>query len=157
MSYPLRSPANRARAHWSSSISQCQGALAVIRRGEIVPIAFDVIDYVKYDPIDHCCREVASHKAILVPEQARNYDHPTATCTYWSDTYVTGEMAETVLEELPTFSGDGMVKRFINDTYLVNDDLGRSLGTRDKIVYRVGLAYASGSKTVPAAKRVTRP
>lgn len=157
MNYPLRAPANRARAHWASSISQYDNALAVIKNGEIVPIAFDVIDFIKYDPIDKDCEQVVTHKAIVTSEQAKNYDHPVATCTYWTDTYLLGEVAETVLEELPSYIGPGMFQKFVNYKHFTNDETGESLGIRNKVAYRVGVAYASGSKTLLAAKRATRP
>lgn len=119
--------------HRYSSINQYGAFLAVEIGGVRVPIRFDKIDWID-------CNGVKSHPVIISNGADNGYHYPIREYTYFTDTYLTGDRKEVIVEKLPHWFGEGWYEKALDERVFVNFDNG-SLGSRKKTTLRIGLDY----------------
>lgn len=137
---PALEPDEERDVEYRSSISQHKNKLSVARRGEWIPISFDVLDYIN-------CDGISSHRAIVADRDDIGYTFNTSEETLLSDTYLTGDYEALVREKLPAWFGTGEYERYISARTYVNGDC-EALGVRNGKTYRVGLNYALAKNTL---------
>ena len=122
------------RLERKSSISQSKNRLSIYRKGEWLPIAFDVLE-------SATCDGVSVHQAVLTDDENDNgYFYPVATCRKIEDKYILFDDKGQKLKELPEYYGDGFYRPFIDQQILVTGD-NEGLGSHNIFEIRVGLDY----------------
>lgn len=116
-----------------SSIYQYSGVLSVVEKGEIVPIAFDMIDGID-------CDKVYSHKIMVTLEPWIGYEFPVGECKYRDISYFFGQDDTPQIEVLPDWFGEGIYEsRGVKNIVPTGD--GGALGLDQAKTLRVGLDY----------------
>lgn len=126
-----------------SSISQHKhkNSLAVLKRGEWLPISYDVLDFID-------CECVKSHRAFLLDGDDLGWHFPVGECKLYTNEYVYHNEHGTELRTLPEWFGAGMYQKALTMDAFINSDC-ESLGVVNEYRLRVGLSYAMADKTLP--------
>ena len=126
-----------------SSIAQHRSTFSVVKKGEWIPISFDVLDYID-------CDTARSHKAIVTDDpNTIGYNFPVAECKYYTDEYVFYNHRNKELRQLPHWFGEGFGEVFIDSLAFLNSDTN-SLGVRNEYRLRTGLDYYLAKENLPA-------
>lgn len=133
-----------AQVKYYSSISQNNGAIAVLIKGEWHYIEFD-------DLLSVGCSGIKSERAVLVDNDYIGYNYDVRDERHYTDTYVYHDNNTTETRVLPHWFGEGMYKHTNEEFDFINADNG-SLGVRNQYDLRVGLNYAKADKTLTAVE-----
>lgn len=132
-----------ARVKYHSSISQNNGAIAVLAKGEWCYLEFDDLLYVG-------CEGIKSERAVLVDNDYIGYNYDVKDQRFYTDTYIYHDNHSTELRVLPTWFGEGFYRHTNEEYDFINANNG-SFGVRNEYGLRVGLSYALAEKTlIPA-------
>lgn len=135
-------PVDNPQVRYYSSISQHSNKLHVVKGGELVPISYDVLDYIE-------CDKVHSHRAIVAHGEDIGYNYDVKECCFYTDQYIYHDNQRTELRTLPHWFGEGFYEVANNEFDFINADNG-SLGERNKYTLRIGTRYAKADKTLKA-------
>lgn len=126
---------------YKSSISQHRNTLCVMKRGEWLPISYDVLDFIDCE----CARH---HKAYMSDGTDAEWQYPVGECKIYNTQYVLHDDHGTDLATLPEWFGAGMYLKAKNNLSFINSDT-EALGVVNETRLRVGLNYAVADKTLP--------
>ena len=137
-------PSEEQSVKYYSSISQHKNKLAVLIRGEWVPISFDVLDFID-------CDKIGYHTAIVTDGDDIGFNYPVGECRLYIDQYVYHDEYGSELRTLPKWYGEGFYTQMLSGDAFINSDTN-SLGVSNEYRLRVGLNYALADKTLPAVE-----
>lgn len=126
---------------YKSSISQHRNTLCVMKRGEWLPISYDVLDFID-------CERIECHRAFMTDGDDIGWHYPVGECTLYTNQYVYHDEYGTELRTLEDWFGTGMYLEALTKRAFINSDL-EALGIVNKYRLRVGLSYAIADKTLP--------
>lgn len=126
---------------YKSSISQHRNTLCVMKRGEWLPISYDVLDFID-------CECVRSHRAFMTDGDDIGWHYPVGECKIYNTEYVYHDDHGTELRTLPEWFGAGMYLAAKRNDAFINSDT-EALGVCNEYRLRVGLSYAMADKTLP--------
>lgn len=126
---------------YKSSISQHRNTLCVMKRGEWLPISYDVLDFID-------CECVASHKAYMSDGADAEWQYPVGECKIYNTEYVFHDEYGSELRPLPEWFGAGMYLAALRKNAFINSDT-EALGICTETRLRIGLNYAVADKTLP--------
>ena len=141
MNIPFLEPEQDNEVKWKSSISQHSNKLSVVKGEEVVPISYDVLDFID-------CDGTKSHRAVVADGDDIGFNFPTKQCCYYTDEYVYYDGDRTELRVLPHWFGEGMYEAQVEEFDFVNDDNASSLGVRNRYDITIGLNYALADETL---------
>lgn len=125
--------ADESDIHRHSSINQYGSFLAVKKGGVNVPLRFDKLDWIN-------CEGIKTHPIIVSDGTDIGYHFPVGHYTYFTDTYLTMDRKEVVVEKLPEWFGMGWYEKALNEKVYTNFD-GHALGERNRVELRIGQDY----------------
>lgn len=126
---------------YKSSISQHRNTLCVMKKGEWLPISYDVLDFID-------CECARSHRAYMTDGDDLGWHYPVGECKIYNTQYVFHDHYGKELRTLPEWFGAGVYEQMIDKNAFVNSDT-EALGVVNETRLRVGLSYAIADKTLP--------
>lgn len=136
----ILTPVNDSKLTRESSINQFEDKLAVLIKGEWVPLSFDIIDGIN-------CGKVRTHKAVLNIRPSLGYAYDVKECNYLTNSYLKSDDYRIETRALPEYYGAGFYQAKVDREILVNAD-NTALGVSNQKTLRVGTDYVRSRRVL---------